>query len=180
MKKVLIIISLAVLATGFLGGQPALAQCNMGGHSGHGQSEPEKSSAQKQEKARPATQTTFSEWLASPDFTSWTDNLDLSEAQQRKLNEIQYTCKEEWINKNAKLEKTQLDLQQLLNQDKINLAQVKSKLEEMGKCQAELGYATISANVEARKLLTSEQLAMLQEINSETTQDQMLDHQAHH
>jgi|GEM_PF-7109986 len=179
MKKVFII-TLAVLLAGFLGGQTALAQCGMGGHSGHGQSEPEKSSAQKQEKARPATQTTFSEWLASPDFTSWADNLDLTEAQQQKLSDIQYSCKEMLIEKNAKLEKVQLDLQQLLNQDKINMAQVKSKLEEMGKCQAELGFATISANVEARKLLTPEQLAMLQEINSETTQDQMLDHQAHH
>lgn len=178
--KRLFFITLAVLAASFMGGEPLLAQCGMGGHSGHGQTEPEKSPAPKNERAKPATQTTFSEWLAAPDFTAWTDNLDLSEAQKQKLSDIQYSCKQEMIQKNANLEKAQLELQQLLNQDQADLAQVKSKLHEMAKCEAEIAITTVSANVEARKLLTPEQLAMLQEMNSETTQDKMLDHQAHH
>src|SRR4030067_732419 len=118
--------------------------------------------ATNKEKAQQNAQTTFSEWLASPDFTSWADNLNLSEAQRQKLSDIQYSCKQELIQKNANLEKAQLELQQLLNQDQTDLAQVESKLHEMGKCEAEIGYATISANVEARKLLTPERLAMLQ------------------
>ena len=85
------------------------------------------------------------------------EELSLSEQQISELESVLSAFKKAQIRAEANLRIAEVELEELLRADKVDLPEVKSKLEHMAKLRAELKFLHIKANEDAKKILTEEQ-----------------------
>jgi len=92
------------------------------------------------------------------------DDLKLKDEQIKSLKTLSLNSQKESISQGADLSIARLELNSLLGQEEINLAQVQQKVREVANLEAELRIAQIKASIEAKEVLTEEQHALLKEI----------------
>jgi len=88
------------------------------------------------------------------------DELDLTDKQTTALESIQSSLEKELIRRRAELQAAEMDLADLLEEDKVELSSVESKLKRIRKLQTEMRLSRIKAQLQARDLLDEEQRKM--------------------
>ena len=89
------------------------------------------------------------------------EDLDLTEAQRKKLAEIRDTHAKTAINQRASVELAALDLRKLMRADKPDVGAVERQIDKIASLRAALAKNRVSGMLEARALLTPEQLEKL-------------------
>jgi Spy/CpxP family protein refolding chaperone len=89
------------------------------------------------------------------------DQLKLTDEQVRSLKQVHLQLQKDVIRKQADLAIASLELNALLDQEKIDMGQVRQKAQAAANLEAEIKLAHIQADTDARAVLTPEQRAML-------------------
>lgn len=92
------------------------------------------------------------------------DELGLTETQVDQLRTIKYDFEKAEIQLKATIQVAQLELQQLKGVDKVDAKKVEAKIREIQDKKADLEVTTFRAQTEAKKVLTAEQEAKLENI----------------
>ncbi len=90
-------------------------------------------------------------------YVRFSEKLDLSDDQLKKIKSIGAAARKEAIKKEAALEIARVELDELLHQDDVDLTRVKAKLSEIASLRAEIEFNSIKAPKEIEKVLTDEQ-----------------------
>ncbi len=90
------------------------------------------------------------------------DELSLTSEQVRTLRQLRADFERESIRKDADLRITQRDLDALLDADRMDLAQVESKIREIERLRADLHIARVRTIEKGKAELSPEQLAKFQ------------------
>ena len=91
-------------------------------------------------------------------FLGMKDKLGLSKEQVSKLSALKNESKKQTIRIKADLEILRIELQDLLHQDKVDVKAVDGKIEKMGELQTKMHKAHVHAKLDAKSILTPEQL----------------------
>ena len=89
--------------------------------------------------------------------------LDLTEQQRDKMREIHDAAERKSIQRNADLQVARLDLHKLMRADSPNAQAVNAQIDKMAKLRAEAMKSHYETYLQARALLTPEQLQKLKE-----------------
>ena len=89
------------------------------------------------------------------------EDLDLSETQRKKLADIRDQHAKSAINGRANMQLAQLDLRKLLRADKPDIGAVERQIDKVSALRATLEKNRVTGMLEARALLTPEQLEKL-------------------
>lgn len=95
------------------------------------------------------------------------EKLGLSEDQVRRMEQLRTDFEKESIRKEADIRVADMDLDTLLDADKLDMAKVEAKIRETEKLRADLRLARIRTIEKAKELLTPDQRKKLQEILTE-------------
>ena len=90
-------------------------------------------------------------------YVRFSEKLDLSDDQLKKIESIRAAARKEAIKKEAALEIAHVELDELLHQDDVDLPKVKAKLSEIASLRAEIEFNSIKTPKEIEKVLTDEQ-----------------------
>ena len=91
------------------------------------------------------------------------DELGLSNEQVSKLRALKSQTEKRIIRIKSDLEILELELQDLLQDNKVNVKAVDSKIEKIGELRTEMQKVHVHVRLDAQKVLTSEQLKKLHE-----------------
>jgi len=94
------------------------------------------------------------------------DRLQLTSEQAATLEKLRSDFEREAIRKQADLRIVELDLRRLLTGEPVDLAQVKTKLEEAARLNTDLRYARIETLEKGKAVLTAEQRDKLRALTS--------------
>lgn len=94
------------------------------------------------------------------------DRLQLTSEQVASLEKLRSDFAREAIRKQADLRIAELDLRRLLAGEPVDLAQVKTKLEEAARLNTDLRYARIETLEKGKAVLTAEQRDKLRNLTS--------------
>jgi len=97
-------------------------------------------------------------------FLGMKDELELSDEQVAKLRALKSETEKQAIRNKADLEILQIDLHDLLSQNKVDVKAVDARVEKMGELQTKMHKAHIHAKLDAQKILTTEQQKKHQEM----------------
>lgn len=97
------------------------------------------------------------------------DELNLKEEQIKSLKNISVNSQKESINKKADLAIARIELNALLDQQKIDLEPVKQKVREIADLEAELRIIHIKTSTEAKEVLTDEQSSLFKKMIKKRT-----------
>ena len=89
------------------------------------------------------------------------EDLDLTDTQRKKLAEIRDTHAKTAINQRASVELAALDLRKLMRADKPDVGAVERQIDKVASLRAALTKNRVTGMLEARALLTPEQLEKL-------------------
>ena len=89
------------------------------------------------------------------------EDLDLTDGQRKKLAEIRDTHAKTAINQRASVELASLDLRKLMRADKPDVGAVERQIDKIASLRAALAKNRVTGLLEARALLTPEQLEKL-------------------
>lgn len=89
------------------------------------------------------------------------EDLDLTDAQRKKLAEIRDTHARTAINQRASVELASLDLRKLMRADKPDVGAIERQIDKVSSLRAALTKNRVTGMLEARALLTPEQLEKL-------------------
>ena len=92
------------------------------------------------------------------------DDLKLSEDQVERLKSIERRCRKETIKVHSKLQLKRLELEELLDQPKVDREKVDALVEEMGRLRTKLILNLMHAELDARGVLNKEQLKRAREL----------------
>lgn len=95
------------------------------------------------------------------------EKLGLSDDQVRRMEQLRTDFEKESIRKEADIRVADMDLDSLLDADKLDMAKVEAKIRETEKLRADLRLARIRTIEKAKELLTADQRKKLQEILTE-------------
>jgi len=95
------------------------------------------------------------------------EKLDLSAAQVKNLEQLRNDFQKESIRKDADLRVAEMDLGNLLNGEKADMAKVEAKVREFERMRGELRIARIRTIEKGREQLTADQRKKLQELLAE-------------
>lgn len=90
--------------------------------------------------------------------------LNLTEDQVKKINEIHYSYASKVIDLRATLQKKHLELNRVISKDSFTRAEIEPILKEIGNLEAELRLNRIMEIQEIKRVLTREQSEKLREI----------------
>lgn len=102
-----------------------------------------------------------------PPLGMFADELKLTDAQEKRLEEIRYKREMEAIDIRAQLEKEKLHLDKAMNEEKFDRKKIIAQAEKVVKLQGSLELLNISGKLDAMEVLTDEQRARLKEIRKE-------------
>lgn len=97
-------------------------------------------------------------------FLGMKDELGLSDEQVTKLRALKSETEKQAIQSKADLEIVRIDLHDLLSRDKVDVKAVDGKIEKMGELQTKMHKAHFHAKLDAKNILTAEQLKKHQEM----------------
>ena len=95
------------------------------------------------------------------------EKLDLSAAQVKNLEQLRNDFQKETIRKDADLRVAEMDLGNLLNGEKADMAKVEAKVREIERMRGDLRIARIRTIEKGREQLTADQRKKLQELLAE-------------
>ena len=95
------------------------------------------------------------------------EKLDLSAAQVKNLEQLRNDFQKESIRKDADLRVAEMDLTNLLNGDKTDMAKVEAKVREIERLRGDLRIARIRTIEKGKEQLTADQRKKLQELLAE-------------
>jgi hypothetical protein len=95
------------------------------------------------------------------------EKLDLSAAQVKNLEQLRNDFQKESIRKDADLRVAEMDLSNLLNGEKADMAKVEAKVREIERMRGDLRIARIRTIEKGKEQLTAEQRKKLQELLAE-------------
>ena len=97
-------------------------------------------------------------------FIGVREELKLTDKQVERLRKLKSQVEMEMIRTRADLEIAEVELHDLLRQDKVDIKGVDAKIEKMGELRTGMHKAHIHARLDAQKILTAEQLKKHQEM----------------
>ena len=92
-----------------------------------------------------------------PYIDGMAEALDLSEEQQANLKALHIAYKKDMIRKRADKEITEIDLQELIQQDEPDLDTIKGQIRKVTNLESDMKYAWIKLMVDAKSLLNTNQ-----------------------
>ena len=99
-------------------------------------------------------------FLNDPEFI---EKVGLTDDQIEKLTSIRTETSKAQIRNKAELQIIRIDLQDLLQQDNPDLKKIDAKLDEIGRLEVQLKKDMIHSFIEAKSVLTDEQIEKIQE-----------------
>ena len=90
--------------------------------------------------------------------------MNLEDEQVKSLKALSLNSQKGAIRKGADLSIARLELNALLGQEEIDFEQAQQKVKEVANLEAELQIAQIEASIQAKDVLTDEQLVLFKEI----------------
>ena len=103
----------------------------------------------------------------------WQDQLGLTADQRRALRELRGGFKKESIKRTAEIDVAELELDGLLEQDKVDLAKVEALAKKSAMLRAELRVARIKTIEAGKAVLTPEQATKLERLGHESMMGSM-------
>jgi len=97
-------------------------------------------------------------------FLGMKDQLGLSDQQVSKLKALKSATEKQMIRTKADLKVLEIELHDLLSQDKVDVKTVDAKVDKMGELQTKMHKAHIHARLDAQSILTAEQLKKFREM----------------
>lgn len=97
-------------------------------------------------------------------FLGMKDELGLRDEQVSKLRALKSQTEKQMIRTKADLEILEIELRDLLHQDKVNVKAVDSKIEKIGELRTEMHKVHAHAKLDAQKVLTPAQVKKLKEL----------------
>src|SRR5574337_1898224 len=113
------------------------------------------------------------EWPLISQMLMWQDQLGLSADQERTLRGLRANFEKESIKRTAEIEVAELELDGLLEQDKVDLAKVEALAKKTAMLQAELRVARIKTLEAGKGVLTPEQTAKFERLYHESMMEGM-------
>jgi len=95
------------------------------------------------------------------------EELGLSEQQTDKIKSISIESQKKTIRAKAELEVLELELTELLDQDKPDLKKIDATIDKIGSRRTEMQKENIHSMIEMKGVLTSEQLEKLEQMKSQ-------------
>lgn len=92
------------------------------------------------------------------------DKLELSEGQRNEIKDMFTTHRKDMIRRNADLELAQVELQELMSQDKPDLGAIKEKINHIAALEAEVKFSQVKLQIEAKNVLTEDQQEKLKDL----------------
>ncbi len=92
------------------------------------------------------------------------DELELSEEQVKKLQNIKFECEKKNVMIRARIKVAEMELQDLLNQAEVNIADVDAKIREIGEIKIEDSINDIHSLIDAKNVLTKDQKEKLKKL----------------
>jgi len=102
-----------------------------------------------------------------PDLEKLADNLELSEDQIDRIREIRYDFEEDGIDRRAELEKAQLEMRKLMDEDDFDRGKIMAQAEKVTTLESEMKLAKIDGMLRALEVLTDKQREELGELRKE-------------
>lgn len=97
----------------------------------------------------------------------WQDQLGLTADQERTLRELRANFEKESIKRTAEIDVAELELNGLLEQDKVDVVKVEALAKKSAMLQAELRVGRIRTIEAGRAVLTREQVEKLERLGHE-------------
>ena len=91
------------------------------------------------------------------------ETLELTDAQVAKLKAIKMKVRKKQIANEAEMKTLHLDLEDLMSEEKVNRKKVDSMVEKLGDLHSEMKKMGIHSHLDAKAVLTSEQLKKVKE-----------------
>ncbi len=101
-----------------------------------------------------------------PHFQRILASLGLDENQKKAVSDIRSRVAKDTVRKRADLQIARIDLRNILNKDKVDMAAVESNLKKTATLQTEIRLSHIKAWQEVKALLTPEQKKKLDELRA--------------
>lgn len=98
----------------------------------------------------------------------WQDQLGLTADQERTLRELRVNFKKESIKRTAEIDVAELELNGLLEQDKVDVAKVETLAKKIAMLQAELRVGRVKTIEAGKAVLTPEQMEKLDRLGHES------------
>lgn len=99
-----------------------------------------------------------------PNIMALKEKLNLTPQQEESLQKIFMEARKDLIRKRAEIEITSLELAEILRGSNPDYKQIEVKVRQMEKMQADMKLAGIKSFLDAKKLLTPEQVKKLEEL----------------
>ena len=96
-------------------------------------------------------------------FLCCKEELELTAEQVAKLEAIKTAFKKDDIQQRAKIDVAEIELDELLRAENVDMAKVKEKVKQIEALRSDARVRIIQAKVDAKKVLTSEQLKKVKE-----------------
>lgn len=106
------------------------------------------------------------------------DKLKLNNEQISKLKAIAIKTKKQCVSDEAELKLMKIDLHELLSQDPVKIGEVDSQIDKIARQEAKMKKNCIHAKLDAKKILTPEQLKILKEHHKEEKHHGKCKHEA--
>lgn len=103
----------------------------------------------------------------------WKDQLGLRTDQERTLRELRVGFEKESIQRTAEIDVAELELNGLLEQDKVDVTKVETLAKKIAMLQAELRVGRVKAIEAGKAVLTPEQAAKFERLGHESMMDGM-------
>jgi Spy/CpxP family protein refolding chaperone len=103
----------------------------------------------------------------------WQDQLGLSADQERTLRELRTNFEKESIKRTADIDVAELELNGLLEADKVDMAKVEALAKKSAMLQAELRIGRVKTIEAGKAVLTSEQAAKFERLGHESMMEGM-------
>lgn len=108
------------------------------------------------------------EWPLISQMLMWQEQLGLSADQERTLRELRANFEKESIKRTAEIDVAELELNGLLEQDKVDVAKVEALAKKIAMLQAELRVDRVKTIEAGKAVLTPEQADKLEQLAHES------------
>jgi Spy/CpxP family protein refolding chaperone len=101
----------------------------------------------------------------------WKEQLGLTDEQERSLRELRTNFQKESIRQTAEIDVAELELNGLLEQEKVDIAKVEAVAKKIAMLQADLRVSRIKTIEAGKAVLTPEQRGKLEQLGRESMRD---------
>lgn len=100
-------------------------------------------------------------------YIEYEKELDLSKKQIESLESIRDKYQKVVIKRNAELEESQIDLNEILDEEDVNLSKAKALIKKIALLRADLSFLNIERYVKAKEVLNENQINIIESMESD-------------